>query len=78
MYGFCYTRVDSKGATYKHCPGYSKQLQLPQKEMNKIVNVLVKNGYGKHSSSVASKMIRSGRGMNEYSKTTGRLKKAFK
>jgi hypothetical protein len=90
-YGFCYTRIGSKGK-YKVCPGYkstsnndihptpvskkkNKSMKLPNKNMEKLVNQLKIQGFKKHATTVAKKMLRYGKGMNDYSKTTGKLKK---
>lgn len=87
-YGFCYTRIGSKGK-YKVCPGYksnpnndipvskkkNKSMKLPNKNMEKLVKQLEIQGFKKHATTVAKKMLRYGKGMNDYSKTTGKLKK---
>ena len=80
-YGFCYTRKGSKGK-YKVCPGYkstpnnpNKSMKLSNKAMEKLVNQLEMAGFKKHASVVAKKMIKYGKGMNDYSKTTGKMKK---
>ena len=79
MWGFCYTRTRLDGTTYKSCPGYktksvNKEIKIPNKNMDKIINILKKAGYRKPKL-VASKMMRYGRGMEDYSKIDGKLKK---
>tara|TARA_B110000977_G_scaffold74809_1_gene101071 strand:+ start:3741 stop:3947 length:207 start_codon:yes stop_codon:yes gene_type:complete len=63
------------------CPGYKSKnnhkipvMKLPDKNMVKLVSHLEKEGFKKHATTVAKKMMRYGKGMNNYSKTTGKLK----
>lgn len=80
VYGFCYKRSDNQGRKYTSCPGYKQTLNMyiPEVERKKLVRRLMNNGYGKHAEGVVQKMLRSGRGMEEYSKKTGKLKKGSK
>ena len=57
---------------------YTKVMILSNKNMFKIEAILKQEGYGKHAKSVAMKMIKYSRGMNEFSKVTGKLKKSAK
>jgi hypothetical protein len=85
IYGFCYTRSSSTKGKYVVCPGYkqavdkkqikNKSMKLPNKNMEKLVNQLETAGFKKHALTVAKKMLRYGKGMNDYSKMTGKLKK---
>ena len=52
-----------------------KAMKLSNKEMDKLVQQLQMAGFKTHATTVARKMLRYGKGMNNYSKTTGKLKK---
>jgi hypothetical protein len=78
-YGFCYKRLDKKGRMYTTCPGYKTKATLnafiPGANKEKLVKKLENDGFGKHARAVATKMLKSGKGMEDYSKKTGLLKK---
>lgn len=52
----------------------SRGLVISEKEKQKVIYALIASGFGKHAKTVAHKMLRNGKGMNNYSKTTGLLK----
>jgi hypothetical protein len=81
-YGYCFTRRRKDGTYYKICPGYipapkmkRTNLTLKKTNIDKIVEQLKMLGFKKWSRTVAQKMMKSGKGIENYSKTTGKLKK---
>ena len=50
-------------------------IELSNHEKIKLIHYLEIAGFKKHAKKVATKMMKSGKGMNNYSKITGKLKK---
>ena len=75
----CYTRYAKNGMRYVHCSQEKKMshvgLQLSNKLFEQVVEQVKREGFKKHSRVVARKMLRSGKGISNYSKTTGKLKR---
>lgn len=82
-YGFCYVRRRLNGRKYTVCPGYKNKKKIASVKFKAttddvLEDQLLKAGFKKFSKTVAAKMRKSGRPIQDYSKSTGQLKKKLK